>query len=299
MKLGLIGIGKMGYNLALNMLDNGHELIVHDIIPENTKGLEEKGALIAAGLADMVSRLDSPRILFMMVPVGNPVEETLAQLDGLLEPGDIIIDGGNSHYGDAVTRSKLLQSKGVRYLDCGTSGGKDGARNGVCLMIGGDESAYRHCEPLFKSIAVADGCLYTGPSGSGHYCKMVHNGIEYGMMQAIAEGFEILQKSDYTYDMEKVAKMWNHGSVVRSWLMELAENAFREEGNELASLKGIMNSTGEGKWTVEEALAKQICTPVIALSLIMRYRSMEEDTFSGKVVAALRNQFGGHAVEYK
>lgn len=299
MKLGLIGTGKMGYNLALNMLNKGHELVVHDIMAENTKGLDEKGAIVATGLDDMVRQLESPRVLYMMVPVGSPVEETIIQLKELLQPGDIIVDGGNSYYADTVRRGKILQEKEIRYLDCGTSGGREGALEGACLMIGGDESAYHYCEQLFASISLEDGCLYTGPSGSGHYCKMVHNGIEYGMMQAMAEGFEVLQKSDYDYDMKKVANVWNHGSVIRSWLMELAENAFREEGNQLEGLKGIMHSTGEGKWTLEEALNKQICTPVIGLSLMMRYRSMEEDTFSGKVVAALRNQFGGHAVEYK
>jgi len=299
MKLGLIGIGKMGYNLALNMLNKGHELVVHDVMVENTKGLDEKGAIVATGIDDMVSQLESPRVLYMMVPVGAPVEETILKLKDLLQPGDIIVDGGNSYYADTVRRGKMLQEKGIRYLDCGTSGGREGALEGVCLMIGGDESAYHYCEQLFASISLEDGCLYTGPSGSGHYCKMVHNGIEYGMMQAMAEGFEVLKKSDYDYDMEKVANVWNHGSVIRSWLMELAENAFRQEGNQLEGLKGIMHSTGEGKWTLEEALNKQICTPVIGLSLMMRYRSMEEDTFSGKVVAALRNQFGGHAVEYK
>ena len=299
MKLGLIGIGKMGYNLAKNILANGHELVVYDVMPANMNGLKEKGANIAADLADMVNQLESPRVLYMMVPVGKPVEETLTLLKTLCQPGDIIVDGGNSYYGDTVRRSEELQEFGLSYLDCGTSGGKEGALEGVCVMIGGDESAYQHCQPFFESISIVGGCLYTGPSGSGHYCKMVHNGIEYGMMQAMAEGFEVLQKSEYKYDMEKVAGMWNHGSVIRSWLMELAENAFREEGSQLSGLKGIMQSTGEGKWTLEEALSKQICTPVIALSVLMRYRSMEEDTFSGKVVAALRNQFGGHAVEHQ
>ena len=299
MKLGLIGIGKMGYNLAKNILANGHELVVYDVMPGNMNGLKEKGANIAADLVDMVNQLESPRVLYMMVPVGKPVEETLNLLKTVCQPGDIIVDGGNSYYGDTVRRSEELQEFGLSYLDCGTSGGKEGALEGVCVMIGGDESAYQHCQPLFESISISGGCLYTGPSGSGHYCKMVHNGIEYGMMQAMAEGFEVLQKSEYKYDMEKVAGMWNHGSVIRSWLMELAENAFREEGSQLSGLKGIMHSTGEGKWTLEEALSKQICTPVIALSVLMRYRSMEEDTFSGKVVAALRNQFGGHAVEHQ
>lgn len=299
MKLGLIGIGKMGYNLAKNILANGHELVVYDVMPANMNGLKEKGANIAADLVDMVNQLESPRVLYMMVPVGKPVEETLTLLKTLCQSGDIIVDGGNSYYGDTVRRNDELKEAGLSYLDCGTSGGKEGALEGVCVMIGGDESAYQHCQPLFESISIPGGCLYTGPSGSGHYCKMVHNGIEYGMMQAMAEGFEVLQKSEYKYDMEKVAGMWNHGSVIRSWLMELAENAFREEGSQLSGLKGIMQSTGEGKWTLEEALSKQICTPVIALSVLMRYRSMEEDTFSGKVVAALRNQFGGHAVEHQ
>lgn len=299
MKIGLIGLGKMGYNLALNMLDRQHTVAAYDLLPENMQGLDEKGAILAHTMEELIAQLEKPRVVFMMVPVGKPVESILSQLEVLLEPGDIVIDGGNSHYADSVSRSERLEKKGLRYLDCGTSGGRDGAREGVCMMIGGDLSAYQHCEEFFKSIAVKDGCLYTGPSGSGHYCKMVHNGIEYGMMQAIAEGFEVLQKSQYSYDMEKVANMWNHGSVIRGWLMELAENAFQQDGNTLSGLKGIMHSTGEGKWTVEEALAKQICTPVIALSLMMRYRSLEDDSFAGKVVAALRNQFGGHAVEYK
>jgi 6-phosphogluconate dehydrogenase len=215
-----------------------------------------------------------------------------------LKEGDIVIDGGNSFYKDSIRRGKELEALKISYLDCGTSGGMEGALNGVCAMIGGDEKAFKVCEPLFKDISIKDGYLYCGPGGSGHFVKMVHNGIEYGMMQAIAEGFEVMHKSEFGLNLEAVAKVWNHGSVVRSWLMELTENALRKDPG-LESIKGVMHSSGEGKWTLDTALEKQIATPVIALSLLMRYRSHEQDTFSGKVVAALRNEFGGHAVEKK
>ena len=298
-KLGLIGIGKMGYNLAQNIMDKGFELSVYDVVPENMQGLAEKGARITAGIEELAASLEEPRVVYMMVPSGQPVEDTLTALKKVLKKGDIVIDGGNSHYTETVRRGRELEALGIHYIDCGTSGGKDGALHGVCVMVGGAQAAYAHCRQLFESISVPDGCLYTGPTGSGHYCKMVHNGIEYGMMQAMAEGFEILERSDFDYDMEKVAKVWNHGSVVRSWLMELAQKAFHEQGSDLAELSGRMHSTGEGKWTLDEALSKQIAAPVIALSLMMRYRSLTEDTFSGKVVAALRNQFGGHAMDMK
>lgn len=295
MKLGLIGIGKMGYNLAENVLEKGHELTVYDINPDNMQGLEVKGANIAGSLKELISGLTSPRVVYLMLPVGEPVEQTIQAVLPYLSPGDVVIDGGNSHYKDTVRRSVMLQESGIHYLDCGTSGGVSGAKQGVCLMVGGDKALYDYCAPLFLSVSVDGGCIYTGRSGSGHYCKMIHNGIEYGMMQAIAEGFELLQKSGYEYDLKEVAGVWNHGSVIRSWLMELLENALRTDNN-LTGIKGLMHSTGEGKWSVEEALDNSVCTPVIALSLLMRYRSLEMDTFSGKVVAALRNQFGGHAV---
>lgn len=295
MKLGLIGIGKMGYNLAENVLDKGHELTVYDINPDNMKGLDAKGATIAGSIENLVSCLTSPRIIYLMLPVGEPVEQTIEQVLPQLSAGDILIDGGNSHYKDTLHRYTRLKKHGIHYLDCGTSGGVSGAKQGVCLMVGGDKEIYDYCAPLFLSISLAQGCVYTGASGSGHYCKMIHNGIEYGMMQAIAEGFELLQKSGFDYNLKDVAGVWNHGSVIRSWLMELLENALQTDCD-LSGIKGIMHSTGEGKWSVEEALEHAVCTPVIALALLMRYRSLETDTFSGKVVAALRNQFGGHAV---
>lgn len=296
MKLGLIGIGKMGYNLAENFLDEGHELTVYDINPNNMKGLDAKGARIAGSIETLVSHLTVPRIIYLMLPVGEPVEQTIHSVLPHLSSGDIIIDGGNSHYKDTVRRYEMLKECGIHYLDCGTSGGVSGAKLGVCLMVGGDREIYDYCAPLFLSMSLAEGCIYTGSSGSGHYCKMIHNGIEYGMMQAIAEGFELLQKSGFSYNLKDVAGVWNHGSVIRSWLLELLEHALHAD-NDLSSIKGVMYSTGEGKWAVEEALDHRVCTPVIALSLLMRYRSLETDTFSGKVVAALRNQFGGHAVE--
>ena len=231
-----------------------------------------------------------------MVPSGKIVDDTIASLTSLLNKGDIIIDGGNSNYKDSVRRFKALEEKGIDFLDCGTSGGVSGALNGVCAMVGGKKEVFDFCEPVFKAIAVPDGYLYCGEPGSGHFVKMVHNGIEYGMMQAMAEGFELMHHSEYDFDNEAVAKLWNNGSVIRSWLMELAQDAFSKD-DKLSKIKGVMHSSGEGKWMLETALEQNIATPVVALSLLMRYRSLETDTFSGKVVAALRNQFGGHAVE--
>ena len=233
-----------------------------------------------------------------MVPSGKIVDDTIDQLALLLNKGDIIIDGGNSHYKDSVTRFNALAQKGIDFLDCGTSGGVSGALEGVCTMIGGKKEVFDYCEPVFKAIAVPDGYLYCGGPGSGHFVKMVHNGVEYGMMQSIAEGFDVMNASEYKLDFAAVAKLWNNGSVIRSWLMELTQNAFTKDAK-LDAIKGIMHSSGEGKWTLETALDMGIATPVIAMSLMMRYRSLQEDTFSGKVVAALRNEFGGHAVEKK
>ena len=236
------------------------------------------------------------KIVWLMVPSGKIVDDTIGSLAQLLNKGDIIIDGGNSNYKDSVTRFKALEEKGIDFLDCGTSGGVSGALNGVCAMIGGKKQVFDYCEPVFKAISVSDGYLYCGEPGSGHFVKMIHNGIEYGMMQAIAEGFELMHQSEYEFDNAAVAKLWNNGSVIRGWLMELMQNAFSKDDT-LSKIKGIMHSSGEGRWMLETALEKSVATPVIALSLLMRYRSQQNDTFSGKVVAALRNEFGGHAVE--
>ncbi|MBY0002215.1 decarboxylating 6-phosphogluconate dehydrogenase [Priestia aryabhattai] len=299
MKIGLIGLGKMGYNLSLNLMDNHHEVVAYDVNKEAVEKLSNEGATGAFTVEALVNELPpSPKVVWIMVPAGEVTENVITELKELLSEGDIIIDGGNSNYKESIRRAQDLQEKGIYFFDVGTSGGMEGARNGACTMIGGDAEVFRTIEPIFNDICVENGFMYAGKSGSGHFLKMVHNGVEYGMMQSIAEGFEVLEKSQFDFDYEAVARVWNNGSVVRSWLMELTENAFSKDPK-LDSIKGIMQSSGEGKWTVETALDLQTATPVIALSLMMRYRSLEEDTFTGKVVAALRNEFGGHGVVNK
>lgn len=298
MNIGIIGLGKMGFNLALNIKDHGHTIMGNDLDPELIKKCEQSGIKTAPTIEQLIEGLPSPRVIWMMIPAGDAVDRALQIIKNHVRPGDIVIDGGNSFYKDSVRRAAELKDLKIGYLDCGTSGGVEGARNGVCAMIGGDAEVFARCEQLFSDISLEDGYLYCGPGGSGHFVKMIHNGIEYGMMQSIAEGFEVMYKSNFGLNLEKVAKVWNHGSVVRSWLMELTERALSKDAD-LSSIRGVMRSSGEGKWTVETALEQQIATPVMALSLMMRYRSMEDDTFSGKVVAALRNEFGGHAVDKK
>lgn len=297
MKVGLIGLGKMGLNISKNLIDHGHEVVAFDINEQAVNEIKQYGAQGTSNLEELVQSLDSPRIVWFMVP-HNVVDQVINDLKPLLSSGDIVIEAGNSHYKESMRRYDEFKESGVSYLDCGTSGGMEGARNGANYMIGGDKDAWEIVEPIFRDTAVEKGYLYTGKSGSGHFLKMVHNGIEYGMMAAIGEGFDVLEKSQFDYDYEKVARVWSNGSVIRSWLMELTENAFSKDAK-LDEIKGVMHSSGEGKWTVEEALDLQTATPVIALSLMMRYRSLEADTFTGKVVAALRNEFGGHAVEKK
>lgn len=296
MKIGLIGLGKMGFNLGLNMLDHGHEVVAFDLNPKALQEFKANKGQIGESVDAVLDQLDSPRIVWVMVPQGKPVDDILAQVSPKLSSGDIVIEAGNSHYHESVRRADMLAKQGVYYFDVGTSGGMDGARHGACYMVGGDKDVFKAIEPIFRDTAVPGGYLYTGVSGSGHYSKMVHNGIEYGMMAAIGEGFEILEKSGFEYDYAKLAGVWSHGSVIRGWLMELTEQAFAKDPK-LSELKGVMYSSGEGKWTVEEALRHEVAAPVIALSLLMRYRSLEDDTFTGKVVAALRNEFGGHEVK--
>ncbi|RRJ63005.1 decarboxylating 6-phosphogluconate dehydrogenase [Paenibacillus oralis] len=296
MKIGMIGLGKMGMNLVSNLLDHKHEVVAYDMNPDSVSHAADKGAVPANSLEQLVASLEAPRVIWAMVPAGGPLHSVVTTLTPLLEQGDMVIDGGNSHYKDSLALSEQLSEKGIHFFDVGTSGGVEGAEHGACFMIGGDETAFRHIEPLFRDLAVENGYLYAGKSGSGHFLKMVHNGIEYGMMQAIAEGFEVLDKSPFDFDFEQVARVWSNGSVIRSWLMELAQNAFSKDPK-LESIRGVMHSSGEGKWTVETALDLQATAPVIAMSLFMRYRSLDNDTFHGKVVAALRNEFGGHAVE--
>jgi 6-phosphogluconate dehydrogenase len=296
MEIGLIGLGKMGFNLGLNMRDNGHKVVAFNRSLEKVKEAEKEGLTGAYSIVELVEKLQGRRVIWLMVPAGNTVDDMINTLVPLLNKHDIIIDGGNSFYKDTLRRYDELKAKEIDFIDIGTSGGTSGARHGACTMIGADEEVFKVIEGLVKDICVKDGYLHTGRTGSGHYTKMVHNGVEYGMMQAMGEGFEILQKSQFDLDMEKVAKVWNNGSVIRGWLMELAESAFKKDGK-LDEIKGVMYSSGEGLWTVMEALELKVPAPVIAESLMMRYRSEQDDTFTGKVVAALRNEFGGHATK--
>jgi 6-phosphogluconate dehydrogenase len=256
------------------------------------------GATPAKDLAAVVSGLQAPRIVWIMVPAGKPVDDTIATLVGSMQRGDIIIDGGNSNFHDTKRRADELLPRGISLIDAGTSGGIWGLENGYCLMVGGADDAVKTCEPIFRALAPADGYAHVGPPGCGHYVKMIHNGIEYGMLQAYAEGYEILHASkDFPkLDLHQIAEVWQHGSVVRSWLNELAATAFSRD-SQLSDLKGFVADSGEGRWTVQEAIDLDVPAPVITLSLQMRFRSRQEDTFSGKVIAALRNEFGGHAVK--
>lgn len=298
MQLGLIGLGKMGHNLALNFLRNNHMVYGYDTSPAAQEKLQDAGVTAVSSLDELVHNLPARKIIWIMVPAGKTVDIIINNLTQYLRAGDIIIDGGNSNFKDTQVRGRDLEKLGLHLLDCGTSGGVDGARDGVCTMIGGAQDVFTYCEPLFKSISIPNGYIYCGPGGSGHFVKMVHNGIEYGMMQAIGEGFELLNKQYPQLDLGAVAHTWNHGSVVRSWLMELAQNALLKDKN-LESIKGVAHASGEGQWTVETALEMGVALPVITMSLLMRYRSQNEDTFSAKMVAALRNEFGGHVVEKK
>ncbi len=297
-QIAMIGLGKMGFNLALNLQQNGLDVFAFDTDEQLRNEIAKQNIVTANSLKETCNKFAAQKIIWLMVPSGETVDKVIAELLPHLHPNDIIIDGGNSFYKDSIRRYNYLKEKEINFLDCGTSGGKEGALNGACTMIGGDENVYASIKNVFGKISVENGSLYVGKPGSGHFVKMIHNGIEYGMMQSIAEGFEVLQKSDYDIDFEKVATLFNNGSVIRGWLMELTQNAFAKDA-QLESIKGVMHSSGEGKWTLETALDMGISTPVIALSVMMRYRSQMEDTFSGKIVAALRNEFGGQAVEKK
>lgn len=295
MEIGLVGLGKMGYNLALNMRDHGYKVIAHNRSEGKIKEIEKENIIGAYSIEELVGKLSGRRVIWIMVPAGKAVDEIIDKLVPLINKHDILIDGGNSNYKDTLRRYKLLKEKEIDFADVGTSGGIEGARHGACTMIGAEDEVFNYIKNLVKDISVENGYMHTGKNGSGHYTKMVHNGIEYGMMEAIGEGFEVLQKSEFDIDYEKVARVWNNGSVIRGWLMELAENAFKKD-EKLDSIKGVVNSSGEGLWTAEEALRLRVSAPVIIESLLMRYRSEQEDTFTGKVVSALRNGFGGHAI---
>ncbi|ATX71469.1 phosphogluconate dehydrogenase (NAD(+)-dependent, decarboxylating) [Spiroplasma clarkii] len=295
--IGLIGLGKMGLNLIKNMAKQQLDPVGFDIDQKTYPKLTQANIKTASSLVRLIEILPKPRTVMLLLPSGAITQNCFEELLTLLEPGDVIIDAGNSHYQDSIKRYQAAQTKKIDFMDCGTSGGQSGALNGACLMVGGDLKVVQKYEEIFKKLAVTNGYLHTGAAGSGHYCKMIHNGIEYGMMQAIAEGYELLQNSEFDFDLAQVSKMWNHGSVIRSWLIELAQAAF-ENNNALDNISGVVNMNGEGLWTVEEAMKQGTPAPVIALSVIMRQRSKQQDTFAGKVLAALRNGFGGHEIQY-
>ena len=297
MRLAMIGLGRMGGNMSERLMKGGHEVVAYDRAAEVTQRYVALGATGVSNFSEIAAKLDSPRIVWIMVPSGKPVDETIASLLPGLGKGDVIIDGGNSNFHDSMRRAAELQAKGIQFVDCGTSGGVWGLANGYCLMIGASPDAFKLCEPIFKTLAPPYGYAHMGPPGSGHYVKMIHNGIEYGMLQAYAEGYEILHASkDFKLDLHKIAGVWNQGSVVRSWLNELAELAFEKDGD-LTDLRGYVEDSGEGRWTVQEAIDLDVPAPVITLSLLTRLRSRQADSFSAKVIAALRNEFGGHAVK--
>jgi 6-phosphogluconate dehydrogenase len=297
MKLGMIGLGKMGGNMTERLMRGGHEVVVYDRSAETVQRYVALGSQGADDAASMVQKLTSPRIVWIMVPAGKPVDDTIAALLPGMTKGDVIIDGGNSNFHDTMRRGAELKEKGIEFVDSGTSGGIWGLANGYCLMIGASEEAFRLCEPIFRTLAPENGYAHMGPTGSGHYVKMIHNGVEYGMLQAYAEGYEILHASkDFKLDLHKISSVWNNGSVVRSWINELAERAFEKDTN-LDALKGFVADSGEGRWTVQEAIDLDVPAPVITLSLLMRLRSRQDDSFGAKVIAALRNEFGGHAVK--
>ena len=297
MRLAMIGLGRMGGNMTERLVKGGHEVVAFDRTRDVVDKYVLHGATGAYTITDIPARLKSPRIVWIMVPAGKAVDETIAQLLPGMSKGDVIIDGGNSNFHDSMRRAADLQGKGIHFVDSGTSGGIWGLANGYCLMIGASPEAFKLCEPIFKTLAPPDGYAHMGPPGSGHYVKMIHNGIEYGALQAYAEGYEILHASkDFKLDLHKIAAVWNHGSVVRSWLNELAETAFEKDPN-LNDLRGYVEDSGEGRWTVQEAIDLNVPAPVITLSLLARLRSRQADSFSAKVIAALRNEFGGHAVK--
>ncbi|WP_161879174.1 phosphogluconate dehydrogenase (NAD(+)-dependent, decarboxylating) [Alkalibacterium sp. MB6] len=295
MEIGLIGLGKMGLNMALNLKDNEVKVSGFDISEDARKEAKDENIDVHSSLEELLDSFDKKRVLMLSLPAGDITNSTVKELCSKLSPGDIIIEAGNSNFHESVANYELTKEHGIGFLDCGTSGGMEGARYGACLMIGGEKEVFDQVEYLFEKLAIEKGYLYTGKPGSGHYLKMVHNGIEYGMMQAIGEGFDLLHASDYDFDLEQVASVFNHGSVIRSWLIELLQQSFQEDPK-LTGIEGVANASGEGQWTVEEALRLSIPVPVIATSLFARNSSKIDDSFTMKTVATLRNQFGGHAI---
>jgi 6-phosphogluconate dehydrogenase len=296
MELGMIGLGRMGANMTERLVRGGHKVITYDRSAEAIQRVVDKGATGAASLADFVKKLSPPRAIWLMVPSGDPVDQTMDQLLPNLTKGDIIVDGGNSNYKESIRRAEKMKSHDMHFIDAGTSGGIWGLQNGYCMMVGGEKEIVGRLEPIFLTLAPKDGYLHAGPNGAGHFVKMIHNGIEYGMMQAYGEGFELLKASQFDLDLAKISHLWNQGSVVRSWLLELCQSAF-EKDPKLDSIKGYVEDSGEGRWTVIEAIEKGVAATTLAHALFARFSSRQQDAFSNKVIAALRNEFGGHAVK--
>ena len=300
MKLAMIGLGRMGLNMARRLMQGNHEIVAYNRSKEAVRQIAAEGATGAASLRQVAEMLPAPRIVWIMLPAGKAVEDTIDRLKELLRPDDIIIDGGNTYYRDDLRRYKALKRVGIRYMDVGVSGGIWGLKIGYCMMMGGDKNVFRYLEPIFLTLAPKDGYLYCGKAGAGHFVKMVHNGIEYGLMQAYGEGFEILDASEFadSFDYAKIAHLWNQGSVIRSWLLELAADAFSKSA-ELSDIKAYVEDSGEGRWTVQQAIDTGVPAEVITLSLMRRFRSRQQDPFTERVLAALRREFGGHAVVSK
>jgi 6-phosphogluconate dehydrogenase len=299
MEIGMIGLGRMGGNMAKRLLAGGHRVVVYDPVKEATEALVAQGATGAASFGDLIRDLAPPRAIWLMVPSGDPTENAIKSMAEELSPGDLLIDGGNSNYRDSRRRAAALAKKGIEFLDVGTSGGIWGLKEGYCLMVGGDKEAFLHLEPVFQTLAPSpqQGYGYVGPNGAGHFVKMVHNGIEYGLMQAYAEGFELMQaKQEFNLDLHQIAEIWRYGSVVRSWLLDLAAAALQEDPK-LAGIRAYVEDSGEGRWTVQESIELGVSMPIITHSLQARFRSRQEQPFGDKLLAALRQQFGGHSVK--
>ncbi len=291
----MVGLGRMGANMTGRLVDAGHQVVAHDRDLTLVAKAADEGAIGAASLEELAAQLRPPRAVWVMVPAGAPTRSTVDALGELLEAGDTIVDGGNSNYKEAQARSARLSAQGIAFVDAGVSGGVWGLKNGYCLMVGGDRDAVRRLEPVFTDLAPPEGYAHVGPSGAGHYTKMIHNGIEYGLLQAYAEGFALLDAAqEFELDLHRIAKLWNQGSVVRSWLLELTELALANP-DDFADIRGVVADSGEGRWTVQEAVERSVSAPVITASLFARFASRDEERFAARVVAALRNQFGGHS----
>ena len=295
MKIGMVGLGRMGANMTVRLLRGGHEVVAHDVNPQAVEDASNEGARGASSLEDLVEQLDAPRTVWVMVPPGSVTTQTIDSLASLLSGGDAIVDGGNSRYTESIARASELAVRDIAFVDAGTSGGVWGLKEGYCLMVGGDEATFKRLEPLFATLAPENGYAHVGPPGAGHFVKMIHNGIEYGLMQAYGEGFELLKASEFGLDLPQIAELWRHGSVIRSWLLDLAARALAHDP-ELDGIAGYVEDSGEGRWTIEHAIDHAVPAPALALSLFARFSSRQQESFAAKLLAALRQEFGGHPV---